>query len=259
MKDQMGRQVTIPNKISRIVSLVPSQTELLSYLGLDDQLVGITKFCIHPEHIFRSKTRIGGTKQLKLEQIAALQPDLIIGNKEENEKRQIEALMADFPVWMSDIKTLEDSFQMIEMLGTAVNRSNEAAQLVIDLQTKFTNLKELLIGESRKQVAYFIWRDPWMVAGRETFIDSMLEVGGMDNVFKDRPRYPEVQLEELAELGLDAILLSSEPYPFKEKHIDELKAVCGCSVALVDGELFSWYGPRLFGSVEEILRVRELC
>jgi len=255
----MGREVDVPDQVRRIVSLVPSQTELLSYLGLDDRIVGITKFCVHPEHIYKTKTRIGGTKQLHLDRIAALEPDLIIGNKEENDKGQIEALMADYPVWMSDIKTLDDAYQMIMLLGSAVHRRNQAAGLLLELQTSFVNLEELLAGESVKRVAYFIWRDPWMVAGGDTFIDSMLEVGAFENVFRDRPRYPEVRLEELAELQLDAVLLSSEPYPFKEQHIAELRAVCGCGVHLVDGELFSWYGPRLLGAAGELVRVRGLA
>jgi len=256
--DQMGREVAVPDQIHRIVSLVPSQTELLSYLGLDDKIVGITKFCVHPEHIYRTKTRVGGTKQINLEQIATLQPDLIIGNKEENDQTQIEALMCEYPVWMSDIKTLDDAYQMIGMLGAVVQKQKEAATLLVALKTRFNKLTNGLVGQAPKRIAYFIWKDPWMVAGGNTFIDSMLEAGGFENAFKDQSRYPEVTLSDLGESQLDGVLLSSEPYPFKDKHIQELKAVCNCDVALADGELFSWYGPRLLGSTEELIRVRGL-
>ncbi len=258
MKDQMGREVEVPTQVRRIISLVPSQTELLNYLGLDDQIVGITKFCIHPEHIFRTKTRVGGTKQLRMEQIAALQPDLIIGNKEENEQGQIEVLMSKYPVWMSDIKSLADAYQMMEMLGSALNRRKETQDLLLNLQNRFSNLDEVISDQPIKRVAYFIWRNPWMVAGSDTFIDSMLEAGGFVNVFKEQTRYPQIQLRDLTDLNLDGILLSSEPYPFKEQHIKELADVCGSKVELVDGELFSWYGPRLLGSADELIRVHGL-
>ncbi len=249
----------MPSVPKRIISLVPSQTELLYDLGLTEEVVGITKFCVHPEEWFRSKTRIGGTKKIDIEKIRALQPDLIIGNKEENEKEQIEMLMQEFPVWMSDIYTLKDSFDMIMRIGTITGKAQEAAILKLMIESEFRNLIAFVSNQksnisqhtshsSSLSVAYFIWKGPYMVAGSNTFIDDMLQLCGMKNVFSgtDFMRYPEISMETLKNADPQLILLSSEPYPFKEKHIIDLKGICpDATVRLVDGEMFSWYGSRL--------------
>jgi ABC-type Fe3+-hydroxamate transport system substrate-binding protein len=251
--DQLQNTVHIPYPPRRIVSLVPSQTELLYHLGLDAEVVGITKFCIHPEHWFRHKTRIGGTKNLHIEQIRALQPDLIIANKEENEREQVSALMAAFPVWTSDIHSLPDALTMIRELGEITGRAEQALQLSAQISREFTLLQESLpLLVPPRQAAYFIWRDPWMVAGGDTFINTMLEAAGLQNIFADMRRYPEISLSELPAAfkgvapGNQLILLSSEPYPFKERHIAGIRAVLPeAQILLVDGEMFSWYGSRL--------------
>lgn len=246
--DQMQRSIMLEHPPKRIVSLVPSQTELLHYLGLEEEVVGITKFCVHPEAWFRNKTRVGGTKMVKPEVIAALEPDLIIGNKEENEQAQIEALEEDFPVWMSDIQTLPDALHMIRAVGELVGRKAKALALAEQIGADFARLAEDL-PEARLRVAYFIWRQPYMVAAGDTFIDEMLRIAGFENVFASQDRYPEIQLEALASLDPDVILLSSEPFPFKEKHFGEFKRFCPKAVIkIVDGELFSWYGNRLLHS-----------
>jgi ABC-type Fe3+-hydroxamate transport system substrate-binding protein len=254
--DQLGRTIALTNlPPQRIISLVPSQTELLHYLGLDNEVVGITKFCVHPEHWFRSKTRIGGTKHLHLDRIQALQPDLIIGNKEENPKEQIEALMEDYPVWMSDIQTLEDAYNMILQVGRLTDRASKANALVRELQNRFGSLPAL---PSKTRVAYFIWRNPYMVAANHTFIHEMIQAAGFQNAFQHKSRYPEVSLEELESLNVDLIFLSSEPYPFKDKHFEEFKPFCQQAVIkIVDGELFSWYGSRLLYSVAYFKQLRE--
>lgn len=239
--DQTGRRVDIPSPPQRIVSLVPSQTELLYDLGAD--VAGITKFCIHPEEWFRSKTRVGGTKQVKPEVIASLRPDLIIANKEENEKEQVESLAKDYPVWVSDIHTLNDALDMITSLGDILSKRHAAHQLTQHIFERFDLLQPL---RPAVPTAYFIWRDPWMVAGNDTFIHQMLHACGLRNVFEDIPRYPSISLARLAASGCRLVLLSSEPYPFKEKHIEEIKAYLpDAEVLLVDGEMFSWYGSRL--------------
>lgn len=246
--DQMRRSIMLDYPPKRIVSLVPSQTELLHHLGLSDEVVGITKFCVHPEVWFRNKPRVGGTKMVNLELVASLKPDLIIGNKEENERSQIEALEADFPVWMSDIHTLADALQMIRAVGELVGKKEAGLQLAAQLKHNFANLQENMPAEKRR-VAYFIWRQPHMVAAADTFIDEMLQLAGFENVYVDQKRYPEIALAELAALNPDVILLSSEPYPFQEKHFAEFKQVCPKAVIkIVDGELFSWYGSRLLQS-----------
>ncbi|RPD42735.1 helical backbone metal receptor [Chitinophaga barathri] len=239
--DQTGRVVDIPSPPQRIVSLVPSQTELLYDLGAD--VVGITKFCIHPEEWFRTKTRVGGTKQVKPEVIAALRPDLIIANKEENEKDQVEALAKDYPVWVSDIHTLDDALDMITSLGDILSKRHAAQHLTQNIRDRFDLVQPL---QTAIPTAYFIWRDPWMVAGGDTFIHEMLRACGLRNVFADIPRYPSVTLPQLAASACKLVLLSSEPYPFKEKHIEEIRAYLpDADILLVDGEMFSWYGSRL--------------
>ncbi len=241
--DMLGRALVFKNVPKRIVSLVPSQTELLYDLGLDEEVVGITKFCVHPDEWFRNKERVGGTKKLDIEKIRSLQPDLIIANKEENEQEQIEALAKEFPVWISDIYNLPSALQMIQVVGQLTDREQAANMLVDDIVQGFNNLHK---ANTPKRVAYFIWRDPWMSIGNDTFIHSMITTMGWQNVLANETRYPEVSLEQLKALSPELVLLSSEPFPFKEQHIDEVKAVLpDVEVKLVDGEMFSWYGSRL--------------
>ncbi|MFA9212824.1 MAG: ABC transporter substrate-binding protein [Candidatus Methylacidiphilales bacterium] len=247
--DQLGRSVTVNFPPKRIVSLVPSQTEFLYDLGLDSEIVGQTLFCIHPKSKHKTKTIIGGTKNLKLDIIAQLKPDLIIGNKEENEQKQIEYLMHHFPVWMSDIYTLEDSFKMMESLGQLVYKTLEANQIVNQIKLSFSDLK--LFDNPNNKVAYFIWRNPYMVAANHTFINHLLQKLNFSNVFANHlDRYPQITNEDLVVANPDFIFLSSEPYPFKEKHIAELQQLLPkAKILLVDGEMFSWYGSRLLHSV----------
>jgi ABC-type Fe3+-hydroxamate transport system substrate-binding protein len=241
-RDQLNREISLPSIPKRIVSIVPSQTELLFDLGLQDEVIGITKFCIHPKEKVRQVAKVGGTKQLDLEKIKALQPDLIIANKEENERSQVEELMNICPVWVSDIGDLPGAIDMIERVGGLVGKSNEARRIALEITQRFS---DLAIRPSGKTIAYFIWRKPYMVAGKGTFIDNMLQKCGLFNAFK-LDRYPEISAERLGEANPDVILLSSEPYPFNEKHIHELQAILPRAlVKLVDGELFSWYGSRL--------------
>jgi ABC-type Fe3+-hydroxamate transport system substrate-binding protein len=180
--DQLSRKIELPSVPRRIISLVPSQTELLYDLGMRDEVVGITKFCIHPEEWFRTKARVGGTKKVDFEKIRALQPDLIIGNKEENEKEQTEELMKHYPVWMSDIKTLKDALQMIVMLGAIFQKNESATHLKLEIESRFRTIPSPPASPLRS-VAYFIWRKPYMVAGHDTFINEMLRYCGWKKVF----------------------------------------------------------------------------
>jgi ABC-type Fe3+-hydroxamate transport system substrate-binding protein len=231
-----------------IISLVPSISSLLNYFELDTETIGITKFCTHPKHWLKSKKIIGGTKKLKLELILALQPDLIIGNKEENEQQQIEFLMKNATVWMSDIYTLADSLEMIQNIGEITNKKENAEKIIGDINDGFSILAENLpVHNIKPKVAYFIWREPYMVAGKNTFINDLLVKLGFENVFENNSfRYPQINHSDLIEKNPEIILLSSEPYPFNLKHIEELKQLLPKSkIYLVDGELFSWYGSRL--------------
>lgn len=247
--DQMKRTVPVPEFPQRIISLVPSQTELLHDLGLGDRVVGITKFCVHPAEWFRSKERVGGTKKIDMEKVRALKPDLIIGNKEENERKDIALLAQEFPVWMSDIRDLPSALAMIEGVGGITGTTAEADRIVEGIKQGFAKLQPR---EEPRTVAYFIWREPYMVAGHGTFINDMLQRMGLENVFDEGDaRYPEITERDLAEADPEVILLSSEPYPFKEEHLLELNMICpGTPVHIVDGELFSWYGSRLLRSPE---------
>lgn len=254
MIDQMGNQVKISIPPQRIVSLVPSQTELLADLGLNDSVVGITKFCIHPENWRKAKTIIGGTKNFDFERIRSLQPDLIIGNKEENYPEGIKTLTAQFPVWMNDIITLSDALSMIRKVGQITNTSFKAEKIADDIESSFSNLIKL----PSLKTLYLIWKSPWMAAAPGTFIDEMMRLCGLENCFNKQTRYPELNTEQIQRLNPELILLSSEPYPFKEKHIEELQVLCPNSkILLVDGEMFSWYGSRLLKFSNYIANLRQ--
>jgi ABC-type Fe3+-hydroxamate transport system substrate-binding protein len=229
----------------RIISLVPSKTELLFDLGLDEEVVGITKFCIHPDAWFRSKARIGGTKNPNLEKIASLQPDLIIANKEENTKADIEWLNERFPVYMSDILGVQDALDMIIKVGELTGKSIQAQALVqsIEHERRVFSRKIPTYGS----VVYLIWKNPWMGAASNTFINAMLKEGGWENALEDEfERYPELKIDDIIAAAPQHIFLSSEPFPFKQIHIQELKEkLPTANIQLVDGEMFSWYGSRM--------------
>jgi ABC-type Fe3+-hydroxamate transport system substrate-binding protein len=245
--DQLGNGVWLPAPPRRVVSVVPSQTELLFDLGVGEYVVGITKFCTRPEAWRQEKKRVGGTKNLDFAAIEALAPDLIIANKEENTKSEIEALEQICPVWLSDIYNLHDALMMIKCVGSLwyhpliMARANELAEKV---ERAFAALAQ---NEKKPlRAAYFIWREPFMVAASETFITDMMQRAGFQNAFGGLSRYPVVSAEELQKADLDVILLSSEPYPFAAKHVAEFAEICpDTPIEIVDGELFSWYGSRL--------------
>lgn len=237
----MGRTVRIPDSPQRIVSLVPSQTELLYDLGLGDRVVGITKFCVHPAHWLREKKNIGGTKKFRFDIIDSLQPDLIIGNKEENYQEGIERLSSEYPVWMSDIFDFEDALGMIRSVAAICNKVEEGNVLAGKIADGLKTVQRSNFGKT----LYLIWKKPYMAAGENTFIHKVLTLAGYSNCAPDS-RYPEVFESELTVLNPDHVLLSSEPYPFKEEHLAEIQIlVPKAKVQLVDGEMFSWYGSRL--------------
>lgn len=239
--DQMGTSVALDFPPQRIISLVPSQTELLADLGLGDRVVGITKFCIHPASWLATKTVVGGTKQFNLEAIDSLQPDLVLGNKEENYREGIEILRQRYPVWVSDVADLAGALSMIRAIGELTGADIAADRMAGDIGKAFSQLRP----HAPRSVLYLIWRKPWMAAGRGTFIHNLLEQAGFKNVV-ETSRYPALLPEEICDLSPDLIFLSSEPFPFQQKHSGELKALCpGAQTLLVDGEMFSWFGSRL--------------
>lgn len=225
----------------KVVSLVPSITEALFDLGLtENEVIGRTKFCIHPEDSIKNVAIIGGTKNINIDKIKALQPDLILANKEENIKEQVEALMDDFKVLVTNVETIEDNYYLLKTLGNTFNKEERAQQFNL----KIYDILEQAKLDSPVKTAYLIWKNPYMTIGSDTFIHRILSEIGFENIFKDKTRYPEIQMEDLADA--EVIMLSSEPFPFKEKHIEEMKAFYpDKKIMIVDGEAFSWYGTHI--------------
>ena len=248
--DQLNRKVVLQQAPQRIVSLVPSQTELLVDLGLRQEIVGVTKFCVHPEDLRKTKKIVGGTKKVKIDRIKDLNPDIILCNKEENTEEMVHELEQISPVHVSDVKTIDDALSLILQYGEMFRKREKATEIsenIRELREDFVRDISLL---PRKRVAYFIWQNPYMVVGRDTFINHLLELNGLENVFlEEDSRYPEVELEQLEEREVDLVLLSSEPFPFEEKHKKHfLKKENAFEIYLVDGEYFSWYGSRLLAA-----------
>ena len=225
----------------KVISLVPSITEALFDLGLtENEVIGRTKFCIHPAEKVENIEIIGGTKNLNIEKIQSLKPDIIIANKEENVKEQVEILMKDFKVIVYDTETIEDNYYLVKNLGLLFNKEEKAQ--IFNLKI-YEVLHQAKININLK-IAYLIWKNPYMTVGSDTFVHNILSEIGFENIFKNQTRYPEIQVEDLAEA--DVIMLSSEPFPFKEKHIAELKEFYPKKkIIIVDGEAFSWYGTHI--------------
>lgn len=260
LTDQTGRTVQLTETPKRIISLVPSQTELLFDLGLEDQIVGLTKFCIHPFHAKQIKEVVGGTKNIKIEKIKALQPDIILCNKEENSKEIVEACEQICTTHVSDIFKLDDAKQLIQEYGIIFNKRVEANAMITKLNFKLQDFLSFIKEKPVLKVAYFIWRNPWMAAANNTFIDHLLELNRFENIYANKQRYPEVELKKIRLEGdPDLVFLSSEPYPFKEEHAFELgRFTHHAKTIFVDGEMFSWYGSRLLKAFDyfKLLRNR---
>ncbi|HNP68401.1 MAG TPA: helical backbone metal receptor [Aequorivita sp.] len=245
--DQLNRTVTLTQTPSRIISLVPSQTELLVALGLRKNIVGITKFCVHPKDLRKEKTIVGGTKQVDFEKIKSLKPDIIVCNKEENTEEMVLQLESVAPVWVSDIATISESIEMILQLGKIFEVDGRALEITANINLKLEGFKEYVRDFPSKKVLYLIWKNPYMAVGKNTFIDELLQINNFENIIiKNNSRYPEVSIELLKTAEL--VLLSTEPYPFKKVDADVLAEEFNSEVKevkLVDGEFFSWYGSRL--------------
>jgi len=246
-KDQLHRTIHLESTPKRIVSLVPSQTELLFDLDLQDYIVGITKFCVHPSHLKATKSSVGGTKQVDFKKIKALRPDIILCNKEENASNMIPKLEGIAPVHISDIFTFDDSLDLITAYGELFCCETKALKIKDEIIFNLKDFQKYIANKPVLKVAYFIWRNPWMVAANNTFINHLLEFNKFENIYAHLERYPEIELNELGlQTGLDYVFLSSEPFPFKDKHVIEIKMHLKASkTVFVDGEYFSWYGSRL--------------
>ena len=257
-EDQLNRIIDISKTPKRIVSLVPSQTELLVDLGMENFIVGVTKFCIHPVNLKKTKTIVGGTKKINTEKIKALNPDLILCNKEENTKNIVEACECIAPTHVSDIYTIEDAKELIKQYGKILSCNTKALKINKELDVKLNDFHQFIANKKSKKTAYFIWRNPWMVAANNTFINYLLQLNKFKNIYANKERYPEVDIKVMEpEEKLELILLSSEPYPFKEIHIKEIQEYNPDSkILLVDGELFSWYGSRLLKAFDYFKELR---
>lgn len=257
--DQIGTTLTLTEAPQRIISIVPSQTELLYDLGLENHLVGITKFCVHPYHLKSTKKIVGGTKKVHYEKIRLLQPDIIIANKEENTKEIIEELQKIAPVWTSDIKTIDDNKAMISEFGKLFNCRTEADNLNKKIDFALNDFMRFVSNQEVRKVAYFIWKNPYMIAGSDNFIHEMLSLNRFQNIYAHKSRYPEIELKKIRLEGdPDLVFLSSEPYPFNEEDAFEIgRFTHHAKTVFVDGEMFSWYGSRLLKAFEYFKKLHQ--
>jgi ABC-type Fe3+-hydroxamate transport system substrate-binding protein len=240
--DARGRELVLRGPPSRIVSLVPSQTELLADLGLDREVVGRTRFCVHPRTWCETKRNVGGTKDIRLDRVRELRPDLILANLEENRREDVERLEQLAPVYVTEVRNLSKALAMIRSVAWLTGREDVGESLALRIERGFAELP----GFPPVPTLYLIWRAPFMTVGGDTFIHDVLRRGGLVNVFGSRQRYPELSPEDIAAAGAQWVVLPSEPYPFRERHVDELcRILPGARVRLVDGALLSWYGSRL--------------
>ena len=237
--DQLGRSLELPETPLKVISLVPSITEMLYALGVEP--VAQTIFCIHPADKFKDAAKIGGTKKLKISEILDLNPDLVIANKEENLKEEIEPIAQKVPTYISDIGTISEAERMIEDIGLILDCENKASALIKSIR----NNRQDRAGFEPRSYLYLIWREPYFVTGSDTFITDMLNEVGLVNAFNE-DRYKEISMEDMRRIEPDYVFLSSEPYPFKIIHVNELQPMLPDSkVVLIDGEMVSWYGSRI--------------
>ena len=247
--DDLESQHIFDQTPKRIISLVPSLTETLYELGLENEIIGITKFCVHPYHLKSVKIIVGGTKKVHVEKIKALNPDIIIANKEENTLEIVESLQGICPVFVTDIVTVNDTLKTINDFGQLFKRTTDAKKWIEKIKFANDDFVNFMHDKKWQKAAYLIWREPYMAAGSETFINEMLKLNKFENIYElFEGRYPEVEIRKMRIQGdPDLVLLSSEPYPFKEEHAFEIGRVTHhAKTIFVDGEMFSWYGTRLF-------------
>jgi ABC-type Fe3+-hydroxamate transport system substrate-binding protein len=247
LTDARGREFDLTGRPPprRIVSLVPSTTETLFALGLGEALVGYTRFCVHPADKISPERWVGGTKNPKIERIAALRPDLIVANLEENRAEDVAALDKIAPVWVAYPRTTADAIADLRALGLLVGRATRAEELAAAIEREVALTRAFAETVPPWRFAYLVWREPWMAAGTETFISDLLEQAGGLNLFAGR--YPEVHPQLVLACEPDLVLLPTEPYPFRESHRQELldAGFRPEQVRLVDGEYLCWHGVRL--------------
>lgn len=224
----------------RIVSLVPSQTEFLLAIGAS--VVGRTRYCHAPAEAVEEIPIVGGTKDFDLDAIRACQPDLVLANLEENVAEPLLKLRQEIPVWTTQVRSLSEALKMFQNVGQLCAREQAAQGVIEQVQEAFLQLKP---DPAAPRVLYLIWRKPWMSVGQDSFIHNLIGRCGWVNVCGQHTRYPSLSIEEIKQAQADLILLSSEPYPFQDKHREELQTQLNLPCLFVDGAAFSWYGSRL--------------
>ncbi|MEQ8232210.1 MAG: helical backbone metal receptor [Gammaproteobacteria bacterium] len=261
LTDAIGQDHARAGNDARIVSLVPSVTELLFALDLGAQVVGRTGFCIHPREAVRRVRKLGGTKDVDLEGIRGLAPSHVIVNIDENERPTFEALCEFVPhVVVTHPNAPEDNLALYALIGGIFGREPAAAMLSGRLRTRLDKLRARRAGRPSRRVVYLIWREPWMTVSRDTYIARMLELVNWHTLpATSERRYPELTAADFRAFSPDLCLLSSEPYPFREKHLDEVRGLCGegTDVQLIDGEMLSWYGSRAIDGLDYLARLAD--
>lgn len=258
--DASGKTLTLSAPPRRIVSLIPSTTELLCDLGLADALVGVTVYCSEPRDIVRTRTKVGGEKDPDLAAIRALAPDLVIANVEENVREHVETLRGwGLPVWVTYPRTVAEGLAMIRDLGEVTGTQARAQAMLAELQPLYESVSAQTAARPPVDVFYAIWRNPYMTVNRDTYISDLLRVCGARNVFADRSeRYPALTLDEVASRRPAVIVLPDEPFRFRRAHLadfagyPEVPAVRDGRIHLVDGKPFSWHGARVAQALRTI-------
>lgn len=265
LTDSLGQTHIPVQGGARIVSLVPSLTELLCDLGLSAQVVGRTGFCIHPRGVVQAIPKVGGTKDVNVEKIRRLQATHLLVNIDENEKPTVEQLAQFVPhVIVTHPLGPLDNLPLYRLLGGIFGVMPRAQQLCHEFELALARLQAGMtptdgVPPPLQRVLYLIWKDPWMSIGQDTYIARMLSLINWQQQAPGPQRYPAFDWDGVALDGIDRILLSTEPYRFHQAHVDELAAQLGKSVQLVDGEMLSWYGSRAIaglGYLQSLMEVR---
>ena len=275
MVDAIGRVHALARADARIVSLVPSVTELLFALGIGDRLVGRTGFCIHPKDSINTVPKVGGTKSVDIQRIRELAPTHLIVNIDENEKPTIDQLANFIPnVIVTHPLGPLDNLPLYRLLGGIFGREDRAAELCEAFQKAYINAVGACADLPRERVLYLIWKSPWMTVSRDTYVSRTLAAVGWDTVeIKSKDRYPKIEFTAELLSRVNRVLLSSEPYAFRERHLDEIRQAIAAAnhffvptaleevesplkVSLIDGEMTSWYGSRAIEGMKYLSRLR---
>ena len=259
-RDASGVLVALPARPSRIVSLIPSVTELLFALGLEERIAGVTIFCSEPRDRVSKKAKVGREKDPDPARIQALAPDLVIANIEENRRDVVDALRAaGVPVWVTFPRTVAQGIALVRELGDLTDTAPVARALAESLEAAHARVTARIGGRARARVFCPIWRGPYMTINGDTYVNDVLWTCGGENVFaRSADRYPTITLEDVRAAGPDVILLPDEPYRFRAAHLadftplTDVPAVRTGRIHLVDGKLLSWYGPRIGEALDRL-------